>query len=283
MKILQKLNNNAVISRDKEKREIIVTGRGIAFGAKLGAEIDESKIQKIFILQSSEIQSAFLQLLQNTPVEYIELAEEIIDHARMTLNKKLNDSIYITLVDHIYSSVERYRENIMPNNALKWEICQFYPDEFRVGQYALEKIEEKYEIHMEEDEAAFIALHIVTAEIDDTISKVYEMTAFMKEIIDQVESYFSLSINQHSLSYFRFITHLKFFSQRLFNHQPYYDGKDLDLYALIKKRYPKEFDCVQNIKAFLRQEHEHTMTMDESIYLTIHVAKVIRETKSEKT
>lgn len=44
------LNNNAVISENNQKEEIIITGKGIAFGKKSGDLIDKDKIEKTFIL-----------------------------------------------------------------------------------------------------------------------------------------------------------------------------------------------------------------------------------------
>ena len=44
MKIIRVLNTNAVVTVDKEKREVIVTGEGIVFSKKKGFHLYTSQI-----------------------------------------------------------------------------------------------------------------------------------------------------------------------------------------------------------------------------------------------
>ena len=60
------------------------------------------------------------------------------DHLKL----KLNQSIYVTLTDHINFAIERVSQGIEPQNALLWEIKRFYPQEFQLGIYALELIQD---------------------------------------------------------------------------------------------------------------------------------------------
>lgn len=64
---------------------------------------------------------------------------------------------------------------------------------------------------MDDDEAGFIALHIVSSEVGKNISDVYEMTGFIQGILELVKNYFHRDFDEDSLSYYRFVTHLKFF------------------------------------------------------------------------
>ena len=50
MRIVKIYNNNAVETKDTDCREIIVVGCGLAFKKRVGDKIDDSKIQKIFVL-----------------------------------------------------------------------------------------------------------------------------------------------------------------------------------------------------------------------------------------
>ena len=45
------LNNNAVMSVDESGEDIIVKGKGIAFQKKSGDEINQNKIDKIFVIK----------------------------------------------------------------------------------------------------------------------------------------------------------------------------------------------------------------------------------------
>ena len=52
------------------------------------------------------------------PLEYLEIGEEIMDEAKLSLGKALNDNIYISMVDHIYTAVVRAKDDILVKNAL---------------------------------------------------------------------------------------------------------------------------------------------------------------------
>ncbi|WP_284690920.1 PRD domain-containing protein [Bacillus subtilis] len=73
----------------------------------------------------------------------MQVCEAIIDHARTTLNKNLNDSIYVTLTDHITFAIERHQKGMDIKNALLWEIKRLYKDEFMCGVEALRIIQDK--------------------------------------------------------------------------------------------------------------------------------------------
>ena len=145
-------------------------------------------IDKVFKLSDSNISDKFKQLISDIPLKYIELSNEIISDAKKTLGKRLNDSIYITLTDHIYTAIQRSKEGINLKNALLWDIKRLYKDEFKIGLQALDYIEEKFEIRLTDDEAGFIALYIVNAQMDEDIKIVYEITQIMQEITNIVSS-----------------------------------------------------------------------------------------------
>ena len=82
-----------IISENSE--EAVVMGRGIAFQKKKGDEIDESKIEKIFVLENKSINEKLLTLVNDIPAKYLEVAENIIKYAENKLGTKLNENIYL--------------------------------------------------------------------------------------------------------------------------------------------------------------------------------------------
>ena len=125
------------------------------------------------------------------PIEHVQIANEIISFAKVSLGKKLNDNIFLTLTDHISYAIERYNNGIPIKNALLWEIKRFYNHEFLIGKESLNMIKNKLGIDLPEDEAGFIALHIVNAELDMAqVSQVSEMTKIIQNITNIVRLYF---------------------------------------------------------------------------------------------
>lgn len=270
------LNNNVVIVKDEKGIEKIVMGRGLAFKKKVGDEFDESKIDKVFTLSNKEALNKFQELIVDIPIEHIELAEEIISHVKKDKGKKLNEIVYISLVDHIYTSIVRFLDGITVKNVLLWDIRRFYPEEFSIGLNALDMIEKRFNVRLPEDEAGFIALHLVNAEIDeDGMQDVYHITKLMQEIVNIVKYKFNIVFDENSVYYYRFITHLKFFAQRIINKNTYEDENDDDLLEVIKNKYINSYDCVKSISEFILKKYNYILSNEEKLYLTIHIERVI--------
>ena len=279
MVIKRLLNNNVVITVDSNGEEIIVMGKGIGYQKAKGDTIDEEKINKIFRISSKDVSNKLQELLDSIPMEFVKLSNAIIDYAQEKLDKKLNESIYISLSDHIYTAVKRIKNGVTVKNALLWEIKRFYKDEYEIGMKALDLIEEKTKVRLPDDEAGFIALHIVNAQLNEEQPMVEGITKLIHEILTIVRIHFGIEFKEESVFYYRFITHLKFFSQRLFQHNTYNGDSDDDLLAVIKNKYSEAFECILKIKTFIKKKYDYDLTSDEMIYLTIHVEKVIQDSK----
>ena len=104
MQIRKILNNNVVITTNQKNNEIVVMGRGLAFQKKVGDEIAEDAIDKTYHLANNELSHKFQELLEDMPIAYVEIANDIIDEAKVTLKNPLNDSLYISITDHLYGS-----------------------------------------------------------------------------------------------------------------------------------------------------------------------------------
>lgn len=270
------LNNNVVITYDAKGKEIIVMGKGIAYGKKNGDGIDSNKITKKFILSSMEYPNHLIDTLSSIPVECIELCDDIVQYAKQKLSTKLEDSLYISLVDHISTSIERYKEGIALKNKLLWEIKHFYKNEYDIGLYGVALIEKNYGLTMQEDEAGFIALHIVSAEVSNDIQDIYEITGFIQEIVNIVKYYFMCDLDTDSLNYYRFITHLKFFGHRVFSKkEEINDTIKNNLLDLIKEKYVEPYLCSLKIKKFIEEKYYYYLDDDEILYLAIHITKLI--------
>lgn len=55
MVIYKILNNNLILSKDNQGHEVIIKGCGIAFQKKKGQQIDEKRIEKVFVAETAQI------------------------------------------------------------------------------------------------------------------------------------------------------------------------------------------------------------------------------------
>lgn len=270
------LNNNVVTIINKNDEEEVVMGRGLAFQKKKGDDIDESKIEKIFVLENKSINQKLLTLVNDIPASYLEIAEDIIKYAENKLSKKLNENIYLTLTDHISFAISRAEKNLEIKNTMLWDIKRLHKDEFEVGSHALRVIKENLNVELPEDEAASIAMHILNGEINQEIPEIVDMIKLIEEILKMVKYYFNIDFDEDSINYYRFVTHLKFFTQRLSSGR-YYEDNDNDLFDIIKLKYPKSYECTKRIEGFVKKKYNTQLTKEEMLYLIIHTARVVRE------
>ena len=273
MKISRIINNNVVSTCDEEGREVIVMGRGVGFKAKEGSTIDEDKIEKVFRLDSQNTMDKFKELLVNLPMEHVQISAEIISYAKEVLNRPINPNVYITLTDHINFALERFKQKMMFSNPLIREVRSFYHAEYLIGEYAIAMIDRDLGIKLPVDEAASIALHIVNAEYDAPMGDTIKITNLIQQVSEVVEEYFNIKLDEQSLSYERFITHLRFLAQRVFTGE-HMNLDNLEFQKVIDRLYPEEYACSQKVQALIKLQYGHQVTEEEVAYLALHIKRI---------
>ena len=273
MKISRIINNNVVSTCDEEGREVIVMGRGVGFKAKEGSTIDKDKIEKVFRLDSQNTMDKFKELLVNLPMEHVQISAEIISYAKEVLNRPINPNVYITLTDHINFALERFKQKMMFSNPLIREVRSFYHAEYLIGEYAIAMIDRDLGIKLPVDEAASIALHIVNAEYDAPMGDTIKITNLIQQVSEVVEEYFNIKLDEQSLSYERFITHLRFLAQRVFTGE-HMELDNLECQKVIDRLYPEEYACSQKVQALIKLQYGHQVTEEEVAYLALHIKRI---------
>lgn len=277
MKIDKIINNNLIRTFDNNGKEVLVMGCGLGFQKKIGDTVDQSKIEKIYAIENKSDSNKLMTLLSEIPLEYIQVSNEIISYAKYSLGKRLNDNIYISLTDHISFAIERYKQGLNFNNALLWEIKRFYNHEFLIGKEALAIIKKRLNIELPEDEAASIALHIVNAQLNSrNMNDTLDITKIIQNILNIVKFHFNIELDEYSLHYERFITHLKFFAQRMLSGKVI-KSDDNNFCDMIREQYKDEYLCAEKIKKYIQKEFNHEISDEEMMYLTVHIKRVIKE------
>ncbi|EKS4343039.1 BglG family transcription antiterminator LicT [Clostridium sporogenes] len=277
MKIVKVMNNSLILARDENDKEILVMGKGLGFRRKSGEEIDVDKIEKIFVLKNETNTKEYVKLIEETPNEYIEITNDIIQYASKKLGGKLNDQIFITLIDHISYALTRYKKNITLQNRLLWELKKFYPEEFKIGKYAVEYINDNLNVNLPEEEAGNIAFHFVNAQTDEAVMQNTMLTIKMlKDIFNIIQYKFNITIDKDSLNYSRFLTHLQFFVQRLLD-DTLIESKETFIFEQIIKEYPEEVKCAKLIGEYVKKILNKKISNDELLYLTIHLVRIVEK------
>ncbi|WP_413304176.1 PRD domain-containing protein [Bacillus sp. 1P10SD] len=269
MKIKKILNNNAVVVSDNDEEKIAI-GAGIAFQKKRNDIINPNKIEKLFIMKENE---KFQQLLLKIPEEHFALSEDIITYAEESLGSKLNDHVHIALTDHLSFAIERVREGIQLKNKLFHEIKTLYRKEFDIGIWAIKHIENKINIKMPVDEAAYLALHIHTAKLHGVdMKQTLRQTAIIGEMIHTIKECLHVSIEEDDLSYQRLLTHLRFTLSR--SRHPVQPVMDDEMLTMIKKKFAVSYQCAKNVAKLLTEQYSIHLPEHELGYITIHIERL---------
>ncbi|BBF43205.1 beta-glucoside bgl operon antiterminator, BglG family [Lachnospiraceae bacterium KM106-2] len=270
------INNNIVCSTDELGNEIILRGLGIGFNKKAKDTVPKEAVEKIYRSDSEKVTNKLEKLIQDIPYEHLKVSTDIVDYAANVLGRKLNEKIYLTLTDHISFAIERKKMGLEYQNPLLWEIRNFYPKEFQISSHALEMIEESLGIRLVQDEAGFIALHIVNAQLETDMGSMIGITELIQAILEIIEGYYEVKLDKSTFHFERFVTHLKYFAQKVFSPVEDEDD-DSELLEIVKKRYKNDFKCAEQIKQYVEEKYKKSVSDEELIFLTIHLRKLITQ------
>lgn len=269
-------NNNVILAfENSSKKEVILTGCGIGFGKKPNDTIDDSKIEKKFVIQDNNFESKVNKLASEIPEEVFAVSSAIIEYAEKNLNTTLDEYIYISLTDHIYFALKRYKENLPIKNELLYELRRIHKKEYEIGKWAIEYINKTFNVNFLIDEAGFIAMHIINANYRESNNKSCLIMNIINQILDIIKNYYSIEFIEDEINFDRLLTHLKFFAKRLIDKTESIDTNNNGLLEIVKVQYKESYDCVKQIKSFIEENYTYKVNDDEVLYLILHINRVI--------
>lgn len=266
------INNNVVLSSDDSNHEVILKGKGIGFQKKKNDLLSKSDVEKVFVLSEGE-KNRIITYFEEIPIEYFEIVDELFKQVTDLLTYVPNQDATFSLVDHIHFAMNRKQEGLLYKNPLLLEIQTYYPNEYQAGKVALRLIHEKLGVELPDDEAGFIALHFVNANLGMHMDSTYRMTELLKGVLSVVENYYGEPLEEGSNDYARFITHLKFFAQRLFHNSDNFKDEEF-LSKVVKERYPDEYACATKIQTYVKETFDKHIGSEEVTFLAIHLGRL---------
>ena len=102
MKIVKRINTNAAIAINGNKKEIVILGKGVGF-PKVPYELtDISIIERTFY----DIDPIYINVLANLSNDIVIVCTKIYELAKLKLECELNTNFPIILADHIQFAIE---------------------------------------------------------------------------------------------------------------------------------------------------------------------------------
>ncbi len=189
MRIQRVLNNNVIVARDFSGKECVVIGKGVGFNKKTDDLVDEACIQKIFRLDEENSIDKTSEAFKDVPDALFNIVLDIVKQETSKLDRKIHKSVYASLLDHLSFAIERTRQGTYVENMLLWDIKRLYRNEFIIGQWAIAEINAQLHVALPEDEAGFIALHLLNLQKDGAMPDIKAVSKVIQDILNIVKLY----------------------------------------------------------------------------------------------
>lgn len=272
------INNNYVAAIDDDGNEVVVNGVGIGYKMSKGSYIPDSRIEKIYRINNGKTIKKLKGLLQDIPDNCFRVCGDIIDFAQKQLKAELNPNLYITLTDHVNYAIFRLSKGIEVVNPMLHEIKLFYPKEFSVGLYAVSLVKKKLGADFGEDEAGFIAFHIVNAETNTSMNTTMKVTGLVKKSLEIIEEFWEIRMDD-DINFSRLRSHLQFIANNVINRTHSISKPD-SFNNTVKTAFPEEMACGRKIADYIRESFGYELDDDELAYLAVNISRV-RKRKDE--
>lgn len=276
MEVKKILNNNAIIVNDGNE-EVILTGKGLGFDLSVGDVVDESKIEKKFVFSEGERERLY-EVFKGEK-SYYDVSKKIFGMFEKELNVELYERAILELADHICFLVERTRKGEYIQFTVINDVISIYNREYHLAKKSLEIINDTYNIKTPEDEAGFIAFHIVSAEKSAGNCNPLKLMSFVSSVINIINEYYPyFKENDKSLTYSRMVMHLRFLGNRILEKSSLKGSEILAMLEIYKKN-KKLMKCVNEISDYIDNKYNWKLSDEERIYIMIHIQRIEEDRK----
>lgn len=268
MQVIKNINNNVSLCLDSTGTQVIAFGKGIGF-KRPPYEIGLAEVEKTFY----DVDERYVRMIQDIPFEVIETSNDIIEHSKGKLSSRLSPNIVFTLADHIKFAIQRAINGMNFDLPIKQDIQHLFPEEAEVGRYAVARIKESLHITLPDEEALYVALHIINGELDGAGRKSSLTDTNIEEIIKIIERDCGVSIDRDCFFYSRFVSHLNYLATRqaAINHS---EGDAAKLYSSLTQMYQLQSRCANHIVDYLNHVLNTELNIDENVYLIMHIVRL---------
>lgn len=272
MKILQVFNNNVVLALDELDRDVVLTGRGLGYQARRGDEVDESKIARRFV--PADNPGAVARVLADIPPDLFGLVAELFADAVRSLNAHLPPLALVAVADHVHQAVERVRVGHRMEYPLRAEVAHLHPEELGVAEELLSRLNEHVDVELPRGEATALAMHLFHAVTGSpSMEQTFVQSALIRQIFDLVAEAHGGAFDPDSIDAARFAAHLRyFFARARGGHQLH--GEASAVGDVLKVANPAAYRLAQRIAALLELRLDQHVSGDETVYLTLHIARL---------
>lgn len=274
MKIKKVLNSSVVLAVNDQNQEFILLGKGIGYGKKTGTTLESNSYNQVFVpVSNGNVEQLLTSIAQSSP-KLIEIAQKIINYATDSLNTKLSDALYVSLLDHLKFALEREEHGIVITNKVYWEIKTYYSKEFSVGTYAVKLLNQEMGTKFSDQEASNIAAHIINAENgSDDRRDALKASQIIGRIVNIIKYQFQGGINDSAPNFQRCIVHIKFLIERIIADNMF-ENDDPAIFAIVKSKDEQAFQIAQKVSDYIKIKFGEPLTDEELMLMTMQIQRI---------
>ncbi|GAB95987.1 beta-glucoside operon transcriptional antiterminator [Kineosphaera limosa] len=276
MKVVRALNNNAVLAQDEAGGRVVLMGRGIGFGSRLGDAVDAAAVTHRFVPDVTHPIGTLTNLVDELPLEVAQAAAAITHAAGERLRVTPSQGLLLCVADHLRFALIRLERGGLGAYPLQWEVAQLYPDELSVGQSAVDIASRELGVELPREEAVAFALHFVNAAFaTEDLERTVAMTQRIKLILVVVRAALGMDVDDESMSTARFVTHLRYLFVRISSGRQIAEAPEL-LGLAVERTHPLAHRTALRVAEIFELDST-ALTADEVTYLALHIARLARE------
>ena len=267
MRIIKNINHNFALAEDDAGNRLIVSGKGIGFGAVPREVTDLGMINRSYY----DVDETYISMLNDLPQKIIEVSAKIVDRARLLIDNPISSNIIFTLADHIHFSIQRYKKHMNIKLPILYDIQHLFEREMKAGEYGLEIIQKDLKVYLPKEEAAYIALHLINAE--EKMPAAETDDELVVQITRIIEQEYGITIDRNNFNYSRFVSHMHYLFKRE-KEKILFETENIELYNMMKENYPKTYQCSEKVCAYLESSRKMKLTDEEKLYMMLHINRL---------
>lgn len=272
--LIKALTHNIALC-DYRGIEVILFGKGIAFGKKPNETITLLDAEKIYQINDIKQLNAYEDLVLRSDEEVIQISEDIISALIKRFGSKYDEKIHVSLLDHLVFTIKRIKNKVELNNLFVDETKYMYPEEFQFASEIVEMINKRLGIKLPDSEISFITMHVHSARVGETAGVSTLIVGVISTCVGLIEDEIGIKIPQDSYMRQRLVTHIKFAIRRSLDkvslHNP--------LVELIQQKYPRPYQIATKLSNAIEKEYGFSFSEGEKAYLSLHIENIIKESE----
>lgn len=264
--IIKILTHNILLAT-YESNEYILIGKGIGFQKKPGMLVQEEQISNYYIIQDMKKLSVYEKMVLDTPGNVLLATEKAIMLAEEELKKKFDESLHLSLLDHIRFALYRLENNVHVGSFLTDEYYLMYPDLYRISEKMTAIINQSMNVSLPVSEIGAIILHLHAALNQEKVSQTAINAQIIGAALDFIQENSSLNLENNHLAKARLITHLKFALKRSADQKMH----DNPIVSVIEKDYPEIYQLSYSLAQVIEKRFMIRLSNSEIGYIALHL------------